>query len=43
MRILEERYSEQLGGVPPRIYAASKLTVEQVARLINLFSKDIFA
>jgi len=42
MRILEERYPEQLGGVLPRIYAASNLTVEQVAGIINLFSKDVF-
>ena len=42
MRILEERYPEQLGGVLPRIYAASNLTVEQVAGILNLFSKDIF-
>ena len=43
MRILEERYPEQLGGVLPRIYAASNLTVDQVAGIINLFSKDIFS
>ena len=44
MRILEERYPQQLGGVLPRnLYSTSPLTVEQVAGLISLFSKDIFA
>jgi type I restriction enzyme M protein len=43
MRILEELYPQQLGGVLPRIYAGSNLTVAQVAGIINLFSKDVFA
>jgi type I restriction enzyme M protein len=43
MRALEEAYPEKLGGVLPRIYAGSNLTVDQVAGLINLFSKEIFA
>lgn len=43
MRLLEERYPEQLAGVLPRIYAASNLSNDQVAGLINLFSKDKFA
>jgi type I restriction enzyme M protein len=42
MRLLEERYPK-LEGVLPRIYAASNLEPDQVAGLINLFSKDIFA
>lgn len=43
IRLLEEKYPERLGGVLPRIYAGSNLTVDQVAGLINLFSKDVFA
>ena len=42
MGTLEERYPK-LAGVLPRIYAASNLEPDQVAGLINLFSKDIFA
>lgn len=43
MRLLEEAYPERLGGVLPPIYGGSRLTVDQVAGLVNLFSKDIFA
>ena len=43
MRVLEEHYPTKLGGVLPRIYGASNLTVDQVAGLINLFSKEVFA
>jgi len=43
MRILEERHPDRLQGVLPRIYASSNPEVDQVAGLINLFSKDIFA
>ncbi len=43
MRVLEEAYPAKLGGVLPRIYAASNLTTDQVAGLINLFSKEIFS
>jgi len=43
MRILEERHPDRLQGVLPRIYANSNLEVDQVAGLINLFSKDIFS
>jgi type I restriction enzyme M protein len=42
MRLLEERHP-RLEGVLPRIYAGSNLEVDQVAELINLFSRDIFA
>jgi type I restriction enzyme M protein len=42
MRLLEERHPK-LAGVLPRIYATSNLEPDQVAGLINLFSKDIFA
>ena len=42
MRLLEERHPA-LQGVLPRIYANSNLEVDQVAGLITLFSKDIFA
>ena len=43
MRLLEERHPAKLQGVLPRIYANSNLEVDQVAGLITLFSKDIFA
>lgn len=43
MLALEEAYPQKLGGVLPRIYAGSNLTVDQVAGIINLFSKEIFA
>jgi hypothetical protein len=42
MRLLEERHPAKLQGVLPRIYANSALEVDQVAGLINLFSKDVF-
>jgi type I restriction enzyme M protein len=42
MKLLEERHP-RLQGVLPRIYAGSNLEVDQVAGLINLFSRDIFA
>ncbi|MCZ7570136.1 MAG: type I restriction-modification system subunit M [Ardenticatenaceae bacterium] len=42
MRLLEERHPK-LAGVLPRIYAASNLEPDQVAGLISLFSKDVFA
>ena len=43
MKLLEERHPAKLQGVLPRIYANSALEVDQVAGLINLFSKDVFA
>lgn len=43
MQALEEAYPTKLGGVLPRIYAGSNLTTDQVAGLISLFSKDVFA
>jgi type I restriction enzyme M protein len=42
MRILDERHAK-LQGVLPRIYANSNLEPGQVADLISLFSKDVFA
>ena len=42
MKLLEERHP-RLQGVLPRIYANSNLEVDQVAGLITLFSKDVFA
>src|SRR5258706_10693007 len=42
MRLLEERHPK-LAGVLPRIYANSNLEPDQVAGLINLFSRDVFA
>jgi len=41
MRLLEESHPK-LNGLLPPIYARSNLTVDQIAGLINLFSKDIF-
>jgi type I restriction enzyme M protein len=43
MKLLEERHPDKLQGVLPRIYAGSALDVDQVAGLISLFSKDVFA
>ncbi len=43
MSELEKAYLAKLQGVLPRIFADSALTVDQVAGLINLFSKDVFA
>ena len=42
MRLLEEAHPK-LAGVLPPIFARSNLEPDQVAGLINLFSKDIFA
>ena len=41
MRLLEESHPKLNGMLPP-IYARSNLSVDQVAGLVNLFSKDIF-
>jgi type I restriction enzyme M protein len=38
-----EEHHPKLQGVLPRIYAGSNLEPDQVAGLINLFSKDVFA
>lgn len=43
MDLLEEAYPTRLTGVLPRIYARSSLSTDQVAGLITLFSKDVFA
>ncbi|HSN77771.1 MAG TPA: N-6 DNA methylase, partial [Anaerolineae bacterium] len=43
MKLLEEHHPAKLQGVLPRIYANSALEVDQVAGLINLFSRDVFA
>lgn len=43
MKVLEERYPRKLSGVLPRQYSRSNLSNDQVAGLISLFSKDIFA
>lgn len=43
MRALEEAYPQKLAGVLPRIFGGSALSVDQVAGLINLFSKDKFS
>ncbi len=42
MELLEEEYSE-LKGVLPKIFAGSNLDRDNVADLINLLSRDIFA
>src|SRR5207249_1111875 len=41
--VLENAYPDDLRGLLPRIYAGSNLSRENVAGLINLFSKDVFA
>jgi type I restriction enzyme M protein len=41
MELLEQTYPE-LDGVLPKIYAGSNLSAENLANLINLFSRDIF-
>jgi type I restriction enzyme M protein len=41
MELLEQTYPE-LEGVLPKIYAGSNLSAENLADLINLFSRDIF-
>jgi type I restriction enzyme M protein len=41
MRLLEETHSRLIGVLPP-IFARSNLEPDQVAGLINLFSKDVF-
>jgi len=42
MELLEQAYPEQLRGVLPKIYAGSNLDRENVADLINLFSRKVF-
>src|SRR6266487_2838421 len=42
LQLLEDTYPEKLRGLLPRIYAGSNLDRENVAGLINLFSKQIF-
>ncbi len=41
MELLQQRYDD-LEGVLPPMYAGSNLTQENLANLINLFSRDIF-
>ena len=43
MELLEETYPDELQGVLPKIYAGSNLSNDNLAELINLFSRDIFA
>ena len=43
LETLETAYPNELRGLLPRIYAGSNLSRENVAGLINLFSKDVFA
>ncbi len=40
--LLEKTYPEQLRGLLPRIYAGSNMTRDNLAGLINLFSRDVF-
>ena len=42
MELLENTYPDELGGVLPKIYAGSNLSNDNLADLINLFSRDIF-
>jgi type I restriction enzyme M protein len=43
LETLENAYPDDLRGLLPRIYAGSNLSAGNVAGLINLFSKDVFA
>ena len=43
LRLLEDRFPDDLRGLLPPVYAGSNLDRENVARLINLFSKDAFS
>jgi type I restriction enzyme M protein len=43
LEALENAYPDDLRGLLPRIYAGSNLSRENVAGLINLFAKDVFA
>jgi type I restriction enzyme M protein len=42
LEALEKAYPDKLRGLLPRVYAGSNLDRENVAGLINLFSKDVF-
>lgn len=42
LALLEKTYPDKLRGLLPPIYAGSNLDRENIAGLINLFSKDIF-
>jgi len=42
LELLEKTYSDQLRGLLPRLYAESNMTRDDLAGLINLFSKDVF-
>ncbi len=43
LRLLEDRFPDDLRGLLPPVYAGSNLDRENVAGLINLFSKDTFS
>jgi type I restriction-modification system DNA methylase subunit len=42
LELLEKTYPDQLRGLLPRIYADSNMQRDDLAGLINLFSKDVF-
>ncbi len=42
LEALEDAYPQKLKGLLPRIFAGSNLSKENVAGLIDLFSKDVF-
>lgn len=42
LELLERTYPDKLRGLLPRIYVGSNLDAENVAGLINLFSRDVF-
>lgn len=42
LNVLEKTYSKQLRGLLPRIYAGSNMDRDNLAGLINLFSRDVF-
>lgn len=43
LEMLEKKYPQQLRGLLPPIYAGSNMTRDNLAGLINLFAKDVFA
>jgi type I restriction enzyme M protein len=42
LELLEKAYPQQLRGLLPRIYAGSNMDRDNLAGLINLFSRDVF-
>ena len=42
LELLEKAYPDQLRGLLPRLYAESNMERDDLAGLVNLFSKDVF-